>query len=77
MGEVGGAHWFAKSDNDTPALWGSTEVMKMEDSEAANVEGRARVSVVYRVYRSGVIAMDWAVDATECLPAPLAPGLHK
>ena len=72
VGEVGGAHWFAKAEDGGPSA-----VELATDGAPHSAEGEACVSVVYRVYSSGVIGTDWVVDATRCLPALLPPGLHK
>lgn len=43
----------------------------------AAAEGAIRCAVTYSLLSSGGLRADWEVDASEALPAPLAPGLLK
>ncbi len=67
---MGGFHWLSESqpnvlDQPPPSQAG------------ASAEGSIECSVVYTLRPSGMLLMDWEVDASNALPAALPSGLHK
>ncbi len=91
VGEVGGGHWFAADPIPTPTPAGpgpggaSAEpggpgpaAAAAGEGASALPEGQVLVEAVYEVHGwSGLVLVDWTVDARGALPAPLAPGLTR
>ncbi|GAX79960.1 hypothetical protein CEUSTIGMA_g7399.t1 [Chlamydomonas eustigma] len=86
VGEMGGSHWFARDANsdtgDATTDEGGDDLCSGDASECKEVlsgqtEGYVHVEVEYRVYFSGLIGMDWRVDASRSLPSLLPSGLQK
>lgn len=68
--QVGGFHWLSENqptvaDQPPPSQAGTS------------AEGSIACAVAYRLLPGGGLHMEWEVDASNALPAPLPPGLSR
>lgn len=70
VGEVGGAHWLSENQPTVVNVAAAVE-------GAGRTEGSIVCRATYTVNHDGSVLTQWEVDASDALPAMLAPGLLK
>ena len=73
--QAGGQNFYAEKIPDAPT--GAPQEHPTPDAPEPSLEGEVQVAVQYTVHGDGSLQMDWRVDASKALPAPLSPGLYS
>ena len=73
--QAGGQNFYAEKIPDAPT--GAPQEHPTPDAPEPSKEGEVKVSVQYDLHGDGSLQMDWRIDATNVLPAPLSPGLFS
>lgn len=78
VSEMGGAHWYSQEgEPDAASSSSSGAAAAAAPSDPRDSEGQIAISVVYTITNLRRVHMRWEIDATDALPATLAPGLLK
>lgn len=73
--QAGGQNFYAEKIPDVPT--GAPQEHPTPDAPEPSAEGEAKAAVHYTLHGDGSLQMDWHIDATNVLPAPLPPGLFS
>ena len=73
--QAGGQNFYAEKIPDVPT--GAPQEHPTPDAPEPSAEGEAKVAVQYTLHGDGSLQMDWHIDATNVLPAPLPLGLFS
>ena len=68
--QVGGFHWLSENQP-------TTEDHPPPSQSGQSAEGSISCSATYLLRPGGLLEVSWDVDASNALPTPLGPGLHK
>ncbi|CAL5226900.1 g9773 [Coccomyxa viridis] len=75
VSEAGGQNFYAEKIPDAPS--GAPQEHPTPDAPEPSKEGEVKVAVQYDLHGDGSLQMNWRIDATNVLPAPLPPGLFS